>query len=115
MARDRVAENLAAVENRFHSEARNEIEAALAMFADDIVWEAPALNGLDRAFSGKEAVAESYRALFALDAQRQVPFLQRFATEVHIFGIRDARREDLAGARLRHGTCRVARWRGARR
>jgi hypothetical protein len=52
----RIAANLAAVENHFHSEALNEVEAALETFTDDIVWEAPALNGLDRAFTGKAAV-----------------------------------------------------------
>ena len=62
---DRVAENLACVELHFHTEAQNEIEAALELYTDDIVWEAPAPNGLNRAFTGKEAVAESYRELFA--------------------------------------------------
>ena len=79
--RDRVAENLACVESHFHSEARDEIEAALELYTDDIVWEAPAPNGLNRSFAGKKAVAESYRELFA--SMRDVRFqpLQRFATE----------------------------------
>ena len=34
---DRIAQNLAAVENHFHSEALNEVEAALETFSDDIV------------------------------------------------------------------------------
>lgn len=80
MSDEAVARNLAAVENHFHSEARNEVEAALAMFTDDIVWEAPALNGLDRAFRGKPAVAENYRRLFASMRDVQFTFLQRFAT-----------------------------------
>jgi len=46
MNRDRIAQNLAAVENHFHSEALNEVEAALETFTDDVLWEAPALNGL---------------------------------------------------------------------
>lgn len=81
MNRDRIARNLAAVENHFHSEAHNEIEAALEMYTDDIVWEAPAPNGLNRSFAGKEAVARNYRELFA--SMRNVEFqpLQRFATE----------------------------------
>ena len=81
MRSDRIARNLAAVESHFHSEAENEVEAALETFTDDVVWEAPAPNGLDRAFSGKEAVAANYRALFA--SMRDVRFqpLQRFATE----------------------------------
>jgi len=80
MDQDVIARNLAAVENHFHSEARNEVEAALETFTDDIVWEAPALNGLDRSFSGKEAVARNYRALFASMRDVEFRFLQRFAT-----------------------------------
>jgi len=76
-----MARNLAAVENHFHSEALNEVEAALETFTDDIVWEAPAPNGLDRAFSGKAAVAVNYRALFASMRDVKVRFLQRFATD----------------------------------
>ena len=81
MEQDAIARNLAAVENHFHSEARNEVEAALETFTDDIVWEAPAPNGLDRSFAGKQAVAENYRALFASMRDVKFQFLQRFATE----------------------------------
>lgn len=81
MDRDRIAQNLAVVESHFHSEAFNEVEVALDTFTDDIVWEAPAPNGLNRSFTGKEAVARNYRELFA--SMRDVKFqaLQRFATE----------------------------------
>jgi ketosteroid isomerase-like protein len=78
---DRVAENLACVELHFHSEAQDEIEAALELYTDDIVWEAPAPNGLNRSFTGKQAVAESYRELFASMGNVQFQPLQRFATE----------------------------------
>ena len=81
MTGDRVARNLAAVESHFHSEALNEVEAALEGFTDDIVWEAPAPNGLDRSFSGKEAVARNYRVLFASMQDVRFQFLQRFATD----------------------------------
>jgi ketosteroid isomerase-like protein len=81
MDRDRIAQNLAVVESHFHSEALNEVEVALETFADDIVWEAPAPNGLDRSFSGKEAAARNYRELFASMRNVKFQFLQRFATE----------------------------------
>jgi len=81
MNRDRIAQNLAAVENHFHSEALNEVEAALETFTDDILWEAPALNGLNRSFSGKEATAKNYRELFASMRNVKFEFLQRFATD----------------------------------
>lgn len=81
MNQHRVALNLAAVENHFHSEAVGEVEAALETFTDDIVWEAPAPNGLDRRFSGKEDVERNYRALFASMRDVRFEFLQRFATD----------------------------------
>jgi len=78
---DRIARNLACVEKHFHSEAINEVEAALEPYTDDIVWEAPALNGLDRRYSGMGAVAKNYRELFASMRNVRFQFLQRFATE----------------------------------
>lgn len=77
----RIADNLAAVTAHFHSEAEQEVGDALALYTDDIVWEAPALNGLNRAYSGKEAVARNYRELWASMRDVQFTFLQRFATE----------------------------------
>lgn len=79
--KDRIAENLACVELHFHTEAHNEIEAALELYTDDILWEAPAPNGLNRSFTGKQAVAESYRELFGSMGNVQFQPLQRFATE----------------------------------
>ena len=81
MDKDRIARNLASVEKHFHSEAVNEVEAALDLYTDDIIWDAPALNGLDRSFSGKQDVAKNYRDLF--ESMRNIRFqlLQRFATE----------------------------------
>jgi ketosteroid isomerase-like protein len=79
--KDRIAHNLAAVESHFHSEALNEVEAALETFTDDVLWEAPAPNGLNRCFLGKKAAAENYRNLFASMREVKFQFLQRFATE----------------------------------
>ena len=81
MEKDRAAQNLAVVESHFHGEALNEVEAALKTFTDDIVWQAPAPNGLNRSFSGKEAVAKNYRELFASMRDVKFSFLPRFATE----------------------------------
>jgi hypothetical protein len=61
-----VARNLAAVARHFRSEAVNEVEKALETFTDDIVWEAPAPNGLNRVYRGKAATAENYRRLFSM-------------------------------------------------
>jgi ketosteroid isomerase-like protein len=84
MDRNRISQNLAAVKNHFHSEALSEVEAALETFTDDIVWEAPAPNGLNRSFSGKEATAKNYRELFASMHNVKFQFLQRFATEERV-------------------------------
>ena len=78
---DRIARNLACVAQHFHSEAVGEVEAALELYTEDIVWEAPALNGLNRSYSRKEAVAKNYRELFASMRNVRFQFLQRFATE----------------------------------
>ena len=78
---DFIARNLAAVESHFHSEAQSQVETALKAYTDDIVWDAPALNGLNRCFSGKQAVAENYRKLFASMRDIKFQLLQRFATE----------------------------------
>ena len=81
MNKDLIAQNLAAVENHFHSEELGEVEAALETFSEDVTWEAPAPNGLNRSFRGKEAAGINYRQLWA--SMRNVKFqpLQRFATE----------------------------------
>jgi ketosteroid isomerase-like protein len=81
MEKDRIAENLACVDGHFHSEAVNDVEAALKLYTDDIIFEAAALNGLNRSFAGKEAVAKFYRELWATMRDVKFQFLQRFATE----------------------------------
>jgi ketosteroid isomerase-like protein len=81
MNKDRIAQNLASVESHFHSEASNNIEAALELYTDDIIFEAGALNGLNRSFSGKQAVATFYRELWATMKDVKFHGLQRFATE----------------------------------
>ena len=81
MDQDRIAQNLTCVEGHFHSEAENDVEAALELYTDDITFEAAALNGLNRSFSGKDAVAKFYRELWATMADVKFQTLQRFATE----------------------------------
>ena len=51
MSEETMAANLATVEAHFHSEAANEVDEALKLYTDDIVWEAPARNLI---FQGKE-------------------------------------------------------------
>jgi steroid delta-isomerase-like uncharacterized protein len=81
MDKDRTAQNLTCVDGHFHSEAENNVEAALELYTDDIIFEAGALNGLNRSFSGKQAVAKFYRELWATMKDVKFQPLQRFATD----------------------------------
>ena len=78
MSEELIAANLAVVEAHFHSEAVNEVERALELFTDNIVWESP-VRGLH--LRGKEESGENYRRMFASFAVEGFQTLQRFATE----------------------------------
>ena len=69
--------NLDVVAAHFHSEELNEIETALELYTDDIVWEAPA-RGL--IFKGKRDVAENYYKIFGSVENVSFKNLDRFAT-----------------------------------
>jgi ketosteroid isomerase-like protein len=75
---DIVDHNLEVVEAHFHSEEANEIEQALELYTDDIIWEAPARHLV---FKGKVDVAENYRKIFASIKDVEFRNLDRFATE----------------------------------
>jgi hypothetical protein len=77
-----IAANLALVEGHFHSELKNEVETALALYTDDIVWSAPARNVR---FEGKAAVEAMYRAMFASMKDVRIEHLARAASEDHVF------------------------------
>ncbi len=78
MASNIITANLDAVEAHFHSEAANAVDQAIAMYTEDIVWEAPARGLL---FHGKEEVAKHYRQIFSSIEDVEFRNLQRFATE----------------------------------
>jgi ketosteroid isomerase-like protein len=78
MNQDVVTENLAVVDLHFHSEATDEIEKAVALYTDDIVWEAPARQLI---LHGKRAAAENYRKMFGSMADMKPTTLRRFGTE----------------------------------
>lgn len=73
-----IAANLAAVEAHFHTEATGEIDQALELYTDDIVWESPARSLV---FRGKEATGAMYRRMFESFQVEEFQQLQRFATE----------------------------------
>ena len=78
MSDNLIEKNLAAVEAHFHSEAANEVDEALKLYTDDIVWESPVR---ELVFRGKEAVGDNYRKMFASFHVEEFRSLQRFATE----------------------------------
>ncbi len=79
MTRDEIiAANLAAVEAHFHTEATGEIDRALELYTDDIVWESPARSLFLR---GKEATGAMYRRMFESFRVEEFHRLERFATE----------------------------------
>ena len=78
---DTIALNLAVVEEHFHSEAADEVERALELFTEDIIWESPARNLYLR---GKQAAGENYRKMFASMRVEGFRTIQRFATETRV-------------------------------
>ncbi|MBV9926228.1 MAG: nuclear transport factor 2 family protein [Acidobacteria bacterium] len=76
-----IAANLAAVEAHFHTEATGEIDKALDLYTDDIVWESPAR---ELVFRGKEATGAMYRRMFESFQVEEFRQLQRFATEERV-------------------------------
>ncbi len=78
MAQDKIAANLAIVEAHFGSEATGRIDDALALYTDDVVWEAPSR---DLVIKGKEAVAVNYREIFSVLTNLDFHTMDRFATQ----------------------------------
>ena len=78
MAQDKIAANLAIVEAHFGSEATGRIDDAIALYTNDVVWEAPSRNLV---IEGKEAVAANYREIFSVLTNVEFHTKDRFATE----------------------------------
>jgi ketosteroid isomerase-like protein len=77
-----IERNLRAVEIHFHNENPEDIERAVAVYADDITWEAPA-RGL--VLKDSDEVLSAYRNIFATVAIRKNTSLRRVATERYVF------------------------------
>ena len=78
MSQDQIAANLAAVEAHFGSEATGRVDAAIDLYTDDVVWEAPNRNLV---LTGKEAVAANYREMFSGFKDMAFHNKDRFATD----------------------------------
>lgn len=82
---DIIATNLAAVDSHFHAEDSNSVEAALAAFTDDGIWEAPNPCGLNKRIEGKTALMLFYKKLFTTmkDVEFRICY-ERFATPTRV-------------------------------
>ena len=78
MDQGKISANLAAVEAHFGSEAPGRVEAAMDLYTEDILWEAPSRNVL---IKGKEAVAANYREIFSGIKDVEFQCADRFATD----------------------------------
>lgn len=77
-----IAANLAAVEQHFHNENPDGIDAAIGVYADDIVWEVPARGLVHR---DRDTVKQEYLRIFDSMHVHKITNLHRFATEEWVF------------------------------
>lgn len=83
MTREQLIEhNLKVVEAHFHNEAPETIDAALALYGDNIVWEAPARG---QVYTNPGEVRAAYLAIFRTVHFNRATTLRRFATENFVF------------------------------
>lgn len=83
LSREQIIErNLKVVDAHFHSENPDDVEKAVALYADDITWEAPS-RGI--VMKDPEEVLEAYRKIFRTFQYRKTLGLRRFATENFVF------------------------------
>jgi ketosteroid isomerase-like protein len=77
-----VARNVRVVDLHFHSENPDDVEKAVALYTDDITWEAPSRGVV---MKDSQAVLRAYRDIFKTLAYRKTIALRRFATERYVF------------------------------
>ncbi len=81
--REQIAErNLRVVEAHFHNENPEHVEKAIALYADNISWEAPT-RGI--VIHDPKEILDAYRGIFRTIAYRKVIPIRRFATEKFVF------------------------------
>jgi hypothetical protein len=77
-----IARNLKVVDFHFHTENPDAVEKAVAVYADDITWEAPSRGVV---IKNRKEVLAAYRDIFRTLAYRKTLRLRRFATENFVF------------------------------
>lgn len=83
LTRDEViARNTAAVQAHFHNENPEDVDKAIALYTDDIVWEAPS-RGI--VYTDAAEVKKAYMNIFKTLVIDKTIALRRFATEEFVF------------------------------
>ncbi|TDM68031.1 hypothetical protein CEF00_13000, partial [Lactobacillus crispatus] len=83
LTREQVVErNMRVVDAHFHNEAPDTVEKAIALYADNISWEAPNRGII---MNDKAEILEAYRAIFRSVVYHRTTPLRRFATETFVF------------------------------
>jgi ketosteroid isomerase-like protein len=77
-----IARNLRVVEAHFHNENPDSIDAALALYDTDMVWEAP-FRG--QVYTDPAEVKKAYMEVFETVHFNRTTTLRRFATEQYVF------------------------------
>ncbi|MCX4909894.1 nuclear transport factor 2 family protein [Streptomyces sp. NBC_00878] len=77
-----VARNLAVIEAHFHNENPEDVEKAVALYADDISWEAPSRGMI---YTDPKEVLSAYHDIFKTVGFHKTTSLRRFATEQFVF------------------------------
>jgi steroid delta-isomerase-like uncharacterized protein len=79
---DLIARNLAAVEAHFHNENPDDVDKAVALYTDDIVWEAPSRGQVYRSAAEVKA---AYLDIFRTVRITSLTLLRQVATETTVF------------------------------
>ncbi|PND51887.1 hypothetical protein CQZ88_11725 [Rhodococcus sp. ENV425] len=77
-----IARNLEVVQAHFHNENPDDVEKAIALYADDIIWEAPSRG---QVYLDAEDVKKGYYGIFDTLVFDKTISLRRFATEEFVF------------------------------
>ncbi|MFE7439479.1 nuclear transport factor 2 family protein [Streptomyces chartreusis] len=83
LSREEVIErNLRVVEAHFHNENPDDVDKAIALYADGIVWEAPCRGMV---YTDPAEVRKAYFGIFRTIKYNKTTALRRFATETSVF------------------------------
>jgi hypothetical protein len=77
-----ITRNLEVVQAHFHNENPDDVDKAIALYADDIVWEAP---GRGQIYTSAADVKAAYLDIFKTITYHKTTSLRRFATETSVF------------------------------